>query len=125
MKQSPNLGHQQDPRRAAYIDEQLMADRTGRKAFKSSAYSLGIGIGFLILSPLLPDFGDPERSKAMFGVFRTVALWMVGYSLVVALGFFFARDKIKMILGILNWIIIPTIGIWAVMEISGILTGPA
>ncbi|HEU4839258.1 MAG TPA: hypothetical protein VFS88_07605 [Micavibrio sp.] len=108
----------------SYIDEQLMADKTGRKVFKSSAYSMGIAVGFLILSPLLPDMGETaEQSEAMVSVFRSLALWMIAYSIIVAVSFLFLRSKIKMILMMLNWFLMPGVVLWGVFEIKDILTG--
>lgn len=117
---------QKEKRNESYIDEQLMVDRTGRKVFKSSAYSMGIAVGFLILSPLLPDMGETaEQSAELVSVFRTLAVWMIVYAVAVAMGFIFLRSKIKMILLMLNLIIAPTIILWGVFEIKDILTGGA
>ncbi len=117
---------QKQRRRESAIDEELLVDRTGRKVFKSSAYSMGIAIGFLILSPILPAMGDTaEQSAEMLSVFRTLALWMIAYSVVVAFVFLFLRPKVKMVLMMLNWFLMPTVVIWGILEIKDILTGGA
>ncbi len=116
---------QKEARKTAYIDEELMGNKVGRKVFKSSAYSLGIAIGFLILSPLLPEIGDKEQSEAMFGLFHVLAYWMIAYSIVVAVSFLFLRPKINMILMMLNWMLMPMIAIWALLQIKDILSGHA
>lgn len=117
---------QKDRRRESAIDEELFADKTGRKVFKSSAYSMGLAVGFLILSPLIPDMGEtPEQSAAFVSVFRTMAVWMIAYSIAVAFSFLFLRPKIKMILMMLNWFIMPGVVLWGVLEIKDILTGGA
>jgi hypothetical protein len=115
---------QKEKRKDSYIDEELMIDKTGRKVFKSSAYSMGIAIGFLILSPILPTMGDTaEQSAAMLSIFRTLAVWMIAYSVVVAFSFLFLRSKIKMILMMLNWFLMPSVVLWGILEIKDILTG--
>lgn len=117
---------QKEKKKDSYIDEELMVDRTGRKVFKSSAYSMGIAIGFLILSPILPAMGDTaEQSDAMLGVFRTLAVWMIAYSIIVAFSFIFLRSKVKMILMMLNWFLMPSVVLWGILEIKDILTGGA
>lgn len=117
---------QKQRRRESAIDEELLVDRTGRKVFKSSAYSMGIAIGFLILSPILPAMGDTaEQSAEMLSVFRTLALSMIAYSVVVAFVFLFLRPKVKMVLMMLNWFLMPTVVIWGILEIKDILTGGA
>ena len=117
---------QKERRKESYIDEELLVDKTGRKVFKSSAYSMGIAIGFLILSPILPAMGDTaEQSAAMLSVFRTLAIWMIAYSVIVAFSFLFLRSKIKMILMMLNWFLMPSVVLWGILEIKDILTGGA
>lgn len=87
---------------------------------------MGIAIGFLILSPILPAMGDTaEQSAEMLSVFRTLALSMIAYSVVVAFVFLFLRPKVKMVLMMLNWFLMPTVVIWGILEIKDILTGGA
>jgi|GEM_PF-4630830 len=117
---------QKNTRRESAIDEELLVDRIGRKVFKSSAYSMGLAIGFLILSPILPAMGDTaEQSADMLGVFRTLAVWMIAYSIIVAFSFLFLRSKVKMILMMLNWFLMPSVVLWGILEIKDILTGGA
>lgn len=117
---------QKPPEKLKYVDEDLLVDRTGRKAFRAAAYSMGIAIGFIILSPFLPDLGDTnEQSDQIIGVFRMVAFWMIGYSITVAFSFFFMRPRIKAVLFILNWIVMPAVVLNAILSIKDIMSGGA
>ena len=66
-----------------------------------------------------------EQSAAMLSVFRTLAIWMIAYSVIVAFSFLFLRSKIKMILMMLNWFLMPSVVLWGILEIKDILTGGA
>ncbi len=114
--------HQKKAKETAYIDEELMGKKN-RKAFKSAAYSFGLGIGFLVLSPLLPEMGTKEKSDALMSVFRVIAMWMIFYSAATGVAFIFFRKSVKMVLMLLNWFLVPSLAIWGFMEISGILSG--
>jgi hypothetical protein len=116
---------QRPPEKLKYVDEDLLVNKVGRKAFKSAAYSIGIAAGFLIMSPLLPEIGTPEQHELFMGVFRTVAMWMVIYGTAIAVGFFFMRPRVKLIMSTLNWFIMPAVLLWAVFEIKDILSGAA
>ena len=106
-----------------YYDTELLGKKN-RRAFKSAAYAFGIAVGFLILSPILPDMGSSEaQSKDLLGEFRTLALWMIGYAVATGVAFIFFRKDVYKILTILNWVVVPTIAITAFMEISDILKG--
>lgn len=114
---------QRPPEKLKYVDEDLLVNKVGRKAFKSAAYSIGIAVGFLILSPLLPEIGTPEQHELFMGVFRTVAVWMIVYGAAVAGGFFFMRPRVKLIMSTLNWFVMPGVLLWAVFRIQDILAG--
>lgn len=114
---------QKQPEKLKYVDEELLVDKTGRRAFKSAAYSVGIAVGFLILSPLLPEMGGPEKHEAIVSALRGIAFWMIGYALAVTIAFFFVRAHVKKVLFILNWIVVPMIAITVFLEIKDILAG--
>jgi len=71
---------------------------------------------------LLPEMGTKEQSDAIMSVFRWVAVWMIVYAVATAVSFFFFRKSVKMILTLLNWFYIPSVGIWAFMAVQDILT---
>lgn len=103
------------------IDEELMGHK-GRKSFKSAAYSFGLAIGFLLLAPLVPEIGDPQKQIEIMKIFSSTALWMIGYSVVITLAFFFLRAYVNGIISILNWFFVPTVLIWALYDIYNLLT---
>ena len=105
-----------------FVDVDLLGKKQNIKCFKSAAYAMGFGVGFLILSPLLPDIGDKEKSSAMADLYQSVSLCMIAYALTVTVGFFFFRKNIPFIMFVLNWFVVPTLCIWAVMEGCGIIT---
>ena len=107
---------------SGYIDEELLRDKQGKKVFKAAAYSMGIGVGFFIVQPLLPDIGDKEKSDAMMNIFQTIALLMIGYSASLTLAFFFFRSNVKLVLFMLNWVLVPLVGLWCVTEGYKVLT---
>lgn len=114
---------QKQPEKLKYVDEELLVDKTGRKAFKSAAYSVGIAVGFLVLSPFLPEMGPEGRSGEIVSALRGIAYWMLGYALAVTVAFFFARAHVKKVLFILNWFIVPMIAISIFLDIKDILSG--
>lgn len=118
------MSHPQKKRRhdLSVVDEQLLLHRENRKLFKAVAYGFGIGLGFLILSPLLPDIGNKEKSDAMIAVFNRVAIYMIAYAGIITFSFFFLRAHMKLVLFILNWLVLPTVGLWAFMEGYKVLT---
>ncbi len=114
---------QKQAKQMEYYDTELLGKKN-RKAFKSAAYAFGIAIGFLLMSPLLPEMGNnKEQSEALLSAFRDIAFWMIGYAVATGVAFIFFRKDVYKILTILNWVVVPTIGISAFMEISGILQG--
>lgn len=117
-------GIKQRPReKLKYVDEDLLVDKTGRKAFRSAAYAIGIAVGFLILSPLLPEIGTPEENTMIVSVFRTLSMWMIFYGFAISFAFFFMRPRVRFIMAILNWVVIPTVLIWVAFQISDIMGG--
>jgi len=112
---------QKPPEKLKYVDEDLLVNKIGRKAFKSAAYSVGIAVGFLILSPLLPEMGSAEQHEKFMDVLHTVALWMIFYGALIAGSFFFMRTHVKLIMSILNWFVMPGVVLWALMAIKDIM----
>lgn len=105
------------------VDQDLLINKENKSTFKAAAYSMGLGIGFLLLIPILPDIGNEERQRGMIDIFTRLSYLLVGYSLALAFGFFLLRPNIGLIKFILNWIVIPTAGLWAVIEGYKVLTG--
>ncbi len=116
-----DYGVKQKPRSKSPIDEELMGHK-GRKSFKSAAYSFGLAIGFLLLAPLMPEIGDTQKQAAITAIFYSTALWMIGYSVVITLAFFFLRAYVNGIISIMNWFFVPTIILWALYDIYNLLT---
>lgn len=106
-----------------YVDEELLVDKTGRKAFKSAAYSVGISAGFLLLSLFLPAMGPEGKGDEIISVFRSLAFWMIGYALAVTIAFLFVRRHVKIVLFMLNWFFAPAVVINALLDIKNIISG--
>lgn len=105
-----------------YVDVDLLGKKQNVKCFKSAAYAMGFGVGFLILSPFLPDVGEEKKSEAMVDLYQSVSFWMIAYAIAVTISFFFFRKNIPFIMFILNWFAIPTVALWAMIEGYGIIT---
>jgi len=124
----PNNNHydpirQKEAKQMEFYDSELLGKKN-RRAFKSAAYAFGIAVGFLVMSPLLPDLGSgEEESKALLSAFRDIAFWMIGYAAATGAAFIFFRNNVYKILAILNWVVVPMVAITAFMEISDILKG--
>lgn len=109
--------------RLATVDEELLGHKENKKLFRAAAYSMGLGIGFLFLIPLLPDIGDEAKAEAMAHVFNVISYLMIGYSLAVTFSFFFLRANIKLVMFMLNWILVPMVGLWCLTTGYKIITG--
>lgn len=105
------------------VDTDLLIHKENKKLFKMAAYSMGVGIACVILLPLLSGIGDKEKSEALSTIFFYIGLTLIAHSVVIAFSFFFLRQNIKLVLFMLNWLILPTVGIWAVLEAIEVLKG--
>lgn len=104
------------------VDTDLLVHKQNKKIFKMAAYSMGVGLACVILLPLLSGISSDEaKSDALSTIFFYIGLALIGHSVVIAFSFFFLRENIKLVLFMLNWLILPTIGIWAVMEAMDVL----
>ena len=106
-----------------YVDTELLGQKENVRVFKKAAYGFGVGIGFLLVLPLLPDMEDSKKAGDMVDLFHTMSIGMIFYAGAITLGYFFLRSQIKFIMFALNWIYLPTFGIWAATQGYGILTG--
>lgn len=109
-------------RTAGIVDEDLLVNKRNKKLFKMAAYSMGVGLACVILLPLLSSIGgDEAKSDALSTIFFYIGLALIAHALVIAFSFFFLRENIKLVLFMLNWLIMPTVGIWAVLEAIDVL----
>lgn len=108
---------QKQKEKLKYVDEDLLVNKIGRKAFKRAAYAIGLAVGFFLLSPFLPDVGNKEKQDAIIGAFHVLALWLILYGALITVTFFFMREKLKLVMFILNWFVIPTVALKAVIDI--------
>ena len=120
MQQLPEQKRPQ--KRLEFVDTELLGDKKNVSVFKKAAYAFGVGLGFFIILPLLPEVGDPVKSKLMINLFHTISLCMILYAVAVCVAFFFMRSNLKFIMFLLNWVFIPSFAIWAVMQGYNILT---
>ena len=106
-------GHKRD---TGVVDEELLVNKRNKKIFKSVAYAMGLGIGFMILIPILPGIDDESKQAAMEYIYFVLAYSMMGYSIALALGFFFLRPYVGLVSFMLNWVIMPGVGLWAIIS---------
>lgn len=88
---------------------------------RNAAMSVGIGVGFFVLVPLLPEIGNEVKADAMKGLFASVAMAMIGYGAILLLAVMFARSKSTLIAGLMSWFVAPSIAVWFLMEAMDIL----
>lgn len=113
-------GHRRD---TGVVDEELLVNKRNKKIFKSVAYAMGLGIGFMILIPILPSIGDEAKQDAMEYIYFVLSYSMIAYSFSLALGFFFLRPYVGLVSFMLNWVIMPGVGLWAVMAGYKVIAG--
>ncbi len=114
---------QQSTRRnMSVVDEDLLLNRQNKKAFKAAAYAMGFGLGMIFLVPMLPLIDDAEKMTAMKDIFRALGFCLIGYSIAVTVTFFVARPNLPVVLGFLNWIIIPMLACWVVVQAHAVLS---
>lgn len=105
------------------VDEDILQNKLYRKVFRTIAYAAGVGIGFLVLMPILPDGGHEAKEDAMKHLFLMISVFLIIYALGMTFAMVFLRDAIKPILFLMNWVVIPSAAIWCVMEGHRIITG--
>ena len=104
-----------------FVDTELLGEKQNSKAFRGAAYSMGIGLGFLILSPLLKDYGNKQVTD-MVDLIGVMALWMVAYAAIVFFAYVKSRKHLKYVLFMLNWFLIPTFGLWFLLRVMDIFS---
>ena len=103
------------------VDEELLVRKENKKVFKKVAYGAGIGVGFFLILPILPEIGDEAKSDAIKHIFSVFAATMIFYSIALTFSFFLLRDNIKLVLLMLNWIVLPMVGLWGLMGLMDAL----
>ena len=103
------------------VDEELLLNKFNKKLFRKVAYGFGIGVGLFILIPILPEIIDEQKSGEIKSIFSVFAVSLILYSIVISFSFFFLRSHIKLVLFMLNWFIMPMIGIWGVVGLMDAL----
>lgn len=102
-----------------YVDTELLGEKQNSKAFRGAAYTIGIAFVFIILSLVLPTFED-KRVAEMIELIRSLAWWMIGYAAIVVFAYIRMRKSMKVILFMLNWFMVPTIGLWFILRVMDI-----
>ena len=74
---------------------------------KRSAIYAGVGLGFLILIPFLPDTSNVEKSAAMKELFSLTALSTIGYGILLTVICIFMRSKAVAFDGLMNFFVVP------------------
>ena len=104
-----------------YVDTELLGDKQNSKAFRGAAYTMGIAAAFIFLSIILPTF-ENKRVADMVELIRSLAWWMTGYAAIVVFAYFRLRKNMKFILFLLNWFMVPTIGLWFILRVADIFS---
>ncbi len=91
------------------------------KILKRSSIFIGVGFGFLILIPFLPDIADNEKQLAIKNLFFLSAKSVVAYGVLMCLTVFFLRNKALLIDSLMNFFIVPTYVLWFAYEAYAIL----
>lgn len=107
--------HQGHKREMLTVDEELLLNKFNKKLFKKVAYGFGIGVGLFFLIPILPEIVDETKSDEIKSIFSVFAVSLVVYSMAISFSFFFLRAHIKIVLFMLNWFIMPMVGLWGVL----------
>ncbi|PZQ46556.1 MAG: hypothetical protein DI551_04940 [Micavibrio aeruginosavorus] len=105
-----------------FVDTDLLGEKQNARAFRGAAYSIGIGAGFLILSPFLPKFEGQPQINQMVDLIFVMAIWMVAYAAVVIFTYLKSRKSMKYVLFMLNWFLIPTFGLWFILRVMDIFS---
>jgi hypothetical protein len=104
-----------------YVDTELLGNKQNSKAFRGAAYTIGIATAFIILSVVLPSFDD-KRVADMIELIRSLAWWMLAYAVIVVVAYFKMRKNMRSLLFMLNWFMVPTIGLWFIMRVMDIFS---
>lgn len=104
------------------VDTELLGEKQNAKAFRGAAYAMGLAIGFLILSPLLGDFDGQKQISGMIELIRVMAMWMIGYAIIVIFAYIKMRKQMRAVLFMLNWFLIPTFGLWFILRVMDIFS---
>ena len=105
------------------VDQELLGNKQNKKIFKNIAYAMGVGIGFILLIPMLPDIGDEAKQEGMEAIYFIISYTLMVYSISLGLGFFFLRPYVALVAFILNWVVMPMVGIWALVEGYKVISG--
>lgn len=105
------------------VDQELLVNKQNKKVFKNVAYAMGIGVGFMLVMPILPDIGDEAKQDGMEAIYFVISYSLIAYSISLALGFFFLRPYVGLVAFILNWVVMPIVGLWAVTEGYKVIAG--
>ena len=105
------------------VDHELLMNKQNKKVFKGAAYSMGLGVGLLLLIPILPDIDETAKQDGLESIFVTISCVLIANSFALAFGFFLLRPYIGLIQFMLSWFVMPTVGIWAVVEGYKVIAG--
>ena len=102
-------------------DKELKKEKKIGKIGRNAAVSIGLGLGFLVLTPSLPDIDNEAKTDAMKGLFANLAIMMISYGAVLLLSVVFVRNKAQLIAGIMSWFVAPSLALWFCMEVMDVL----
>ena len=104
-----------------FVDTQMLGEKQSSRAFRGAAYTIGIALGCLVLSLIVPTFED-KRVGDMVELIRVTAFWMLGYAAIVVFAYVKMRAQMRAVLFLLNWILVPTFGVWFILRVMDIFS---
>ncbi len=104
-------------------DKERKRDKKIYKILKKAAIAVGAGLGFIVIIPFLPDITDKDKMVEMRELFSLTGMSVASYGVFMSFVIFFFRDRILLVNGIMNWLIVPTYGLWFAFEAYKILAG--
>ena len=107
----------------ALAEKERKRDKKIAKIMKRAAISVGVGLGFIILLPFLPEISDTEKMDDMKDLLSLTGMSIVGYGALMTLTVFFFRKHTLVVDGLMNWLVVPTYGLWFAMEAYKVLAG--
>ena len=104
-------------------EREIKREKRVKKVLRGCAVYAGVGLGFYILTMIVPEIADEQKAQQMKGLFTLTALSLMVYGCLMVIAFLAIRDRILIIHTIMNWFIIPSYAVWFAYEAYKALSG--
>lgn len=91
------------------------------KIIPRSMVLFGCGLGFIILTFIVPNISDTQKMDSIKDLFRLCGLYLIAYGAVTFLSCIFLRKIALTINGIMTWFVAPTFAVWFGYEVFKII----